>query len=285
MRSQRIQLATGLGYHVLEWGADESHEHTVLLLHGFLDVAWSWRAMVEAGLAGRFHVIAPELRGHGDSDRVGAGGYYHFTDYLPDVHDLVSKLARRRLSIVGHSMGGSVASYYTGSYPARVHRLALLEGLGPPPQAQLGPERVTAWIAAWERVRGAGQRSYASVEEAAARLRDHDRLLGVELSLELAERGTLEGADGRRRFKHDPLHATVGPHGFLLDSAKSFWRAVTCPVLLVDGDQSEYKLADAAERRACFKDARYEICSGAGHMMMRHQPQALAELLVKFLES
>jgi pimeloyl-ACP methyl ester carboxylesterase len=285
MRSQKIMLGTGLAYHVLEWGADEPHDHTVLLLHGFLDLAWGWRATVEAGLAGRFHVIAPDMRGHGDSDRVGAGGYYYFADYVADVHELVKSLARKRLSIVGHSMGGSIASYYTGSFPARVEKLALLEGLGPPPQAPPSPERVQAWLAAWERVRNATPRSYASVEEAAARLREHDHLLGAELSLELAEHGTIDDGSGRLRFKHDPLHATQGPYGFQLDWAMRFWRAITCPVLLVEGDQSVFRTGDAEARIACFSNAQKSVLPGAGHMMQRHQPAALARILDDFLST
>jgi len=283
MRSHKIPLETGLAYHVLEWGADEPHDHTVLLLHGFLDIAWSWRATVEAGLAGRFHLVAPDFRGHGDSDRVGAGGYYYFADYLADVHALVKQVGRTRVSIVGHSMGGSVASYYAGSFPSRLHRLALLEGLGPPAQSPPGPERVVAWLNGWERVRATPPRSYASVDEAAARLREHDRLLDATLARELAEHGTFEGADGRRRFKHDPLHATTGPYGYQLDSAQRFWRAITCPVLLVDGAESEYRLMDVADRVNCFMQVHHEILPGAGHMMQRHQPAPLATLLADFL--
>ena len=283
MRSQRIDLATGLGYHLLEWGADEPHDHTVLFLHGFLDVAWSWKATVEAGLAGRYHIVAPELRGHGDTDRIGAGGYYYFADYLADVHALVRKLGRTRLSIVGHSMGGSVASYYTGSFPSRVQRLALLEGLGPPSQAPTGPERVVAWLNGWQRVRNTPPRTYASIDEAAARVREHDRLLDVALSRELAEQGTFAEPDGRRRFKHDPLHATAGPYAYQLDAAQRFWRAITCPVLLVDGAESEYRLGDSDERVASFVQVHHEILAGAGHMMQRHQPAALAALLLPFL--
>jgi pimeloyl-ACP methyl ester carboxylesterase len=285
MRAHKIHLATGLDYHVLEWGADEPHDHTVLLLHGFLDLAWGWRPTVEAGLAGRFHVVAPDFRGHGDSDRVGAGGYYYFADYLADVHALVKSLARTRLSIVGHSMGGAVAGYYSGSFPSRIHRLALLEGLGPPAQTENGPERVVAWLNGWERVRAATPRSYASVEKAAARLREHDRLLELPFSLELAEHGTFAEPDGRRRFKHDPLHATSGPYAYQLEVAQRFWRAITCPVLLVDGAESEYRLGDADQRIASFMHLHHEILPGAGHMMQRHQPAALARLLAAFLSS
>jgi len=285
LSSRRIPLKTGLAYHLLEWDAES--DHTVLLLHGYLDFAWTFARMVEAGLAGSYHIVAPDLRGHGDSDRVGAGGYYHFADYLPDVHDLVRQTARRRLSIVGHSMGGSVASWLAGSFPSRVERLALLEGLGPPETpTPTGPGRVTSWINAWDRVVDKPARSFAGIEDAAARLMEHDALLDVDLARELAERGTTVGEDGRRRWKHDPLHATIGPYGgFRFDVAARFWERIHCPVLLVEGSASEFRHppAELDRRAACFKDVRRATLEGAGHMMQRHQPAKLARLLTEFL--
>jgi len=210
MTEKDLDLFTGIRYRVYEWDAEA--DHTIVLIHGFLDFAYGFAALVEAGLEGRYHIVAPDLRGHGDSGRVGAGGYYHFADYLPDLHDVIRQVGRGRVSLVGHSMGGSVASYYAGSYPARIHKLALLEGLGPPEEKQPnGPERIAAWIDAWEKARRRGWNSYASVEEAATRLAQNDPLLEPALALRLAERGTAVGTDGRRRFKHDPLHLTRGP--------------------------------------------------------------------------
>ena len=55
-------------------------------------------------------------------------------------------------------------------------------------------------------------------------------------------------------------------------------------MLLVNGDQSEFRLDDAAERVACFQKVQSETLRGAGHMMQRHQPSALAEILMKFLD-
>lgn len=285
-RSRHLQLDTGLRYHVLEWGADDAAlDHTVVLVHGFLDLAWGWERTVRAGLAGRYHVVAPDMRGHGDSDRVGAGGYYHFFDYLADLRSLIGQTRRARLSLVGHSMGGSIASYYAGAYPDEVERLALLEGTGPPERSESAPERVRAWIDMWARARARGQRSYAGVAEAAARLRAMDPLLAEELALELAERGTVAAADGRRQFKHDPVHVTLGPYPFRVDVAQAFWRAITCPVLLVEGDQSILRHAgdERARRHGSFANAREALLPGAAHMMQRHQPERLAALLADFL--
>jgi len=279
--ARRLELATGLGANVLEW--DTGSDHTVVLVHGFLDMAWGWERVVRAGLARDLHVIAPDMRGHGDSDRVGAGGYYYFLDYVADLASIVEELGRSRVSVVGHSMGGMIASYYAGVFPESVHRLALLEGIHAP-EASPGPARVRDWITSWRRVREHAPRTYASVQEAAARLRQHDALLREDLALELAQHGTRETSEGWV-FKHDPLHLTRGPYPFRVDWAEPLWRAITCEVLLVDGGESRLHLASAdRERRlACFPSARMATVPGAGHMMQRHQPEALSRLLLEFL--
>ncbi len=284
--SREVELGTGLRAHWLEWGAEDAGlDHTVLLLHGFLDSSWGWAATVRAGLAGRFHVVAPDLRGHGDTAWIGPGGYYHFIDYLSDVDEIARRVARGRLSVVGHSMGGSVAAYFTGTFPERVHRLAMLEGLGPPETPGEVPERVRVWLDAWRRVRERPARSYADLDEAAARLRAHDPLLDPALAMELAERGTRVDPDGRRRFKHDPIHATTGPTPFRVDYAAQFWRRITCPVLMVEGERSVFRAAaDEVDRRlAHFGSFERALVPGAGHMMQRHQPAALAAILTAFL--
>jgi pimeloyl-ACP methyl ester carboxylesterase len=182
-------------------------------------------------------------------------------------------------------MGGSVASYHAGSYPERVHRLALLEGLGPPEPGDRAPQRVRAWLDSWRRLGSRGSTTYADVAEAASRLQKHDRLLSPELARELAERGTVALPDGRVRFKHDPLHTTSGPMPFRVAWAAEFWQQIGCPVLLVDGELSAFRHpADEQDRRAAFF-ARHEraVLAGAGHMMQRHQPATLADMLIEFL--
>jgi pimeloyl-ACP methyl ester carboxylesterase len=287
--SRRLALGTGLTYHVLEWGqADAALTHTVVLVHGFLDYAYTWVDTVAAGLGGRYHVVAPDLRGHGDSDRVGPGGYYHFMDYVADLHEVIGQLGRQKVSLVGHSMGGSVVGYYAGTYPERVHRLAMLEGLGPPEPESPWPDRVRAWLGAWARVRALPPRRYRSLEEAALRLRKTDPRLPPELALRLAAHGTVGDEASGYAFKHDPLHNTPGPYPFSVATAAQFWQRVTCPVLLVDATESDFHLApdESARRIAAFTGAasvQQAHVDGAGHMMQRHQPQALAALLDGFL--
>jgi pimeloyl-ACP methyl ester carboxylesterase len=279
-RSRRIALATGLTYHVLEWGAPDAPP--VLLVHGFLDLGWGWERVARR-LASRYRVIAPDLRGHGDSDWVGGGGYYYFFDYVADVDDLVRRLTTEKVRVVGHSMGGNVSSYFAGARPEKVARLALLEGQGPPEQSGSMAERTARWIDAWREARAATPKPLPDLHAAAARLRKHDPLLAEPLALELAAHGT-RPVDGGVVWKHDPLHATMGPYPFRLDVAGSFWERAPGPVLVVDGAESRLRLPDGelARRRAMLRDARHVVLPKAGHMMQRHQPEALADLLLEF---
>ncbi len=286
--SRRVSLDTGLDYHVLEWGAnDASLDHTVVLVHGFLDLSWGWHGTVNAGLAGHYHIIAPDMRGHGDSDRVGAGGYYHFMDYLADVHSLLDQVGRARVSLVGHSMGGSICSYYAGAYPDRVHRLALLEGTGPPERDQTAPQRIQTWLLSWKHARNKTPRAYPSVAAAADRLRALDDRLDEDQALFLADKGTTAAPDGSRAFKHDPLHLTMGPYPFRVANAMELWRNISCPVLLVEGSESTFRHTDEerTRRHNAFRNHTEATLDGAAHMMQRHQPAALANLLGDFLES
>ena len=280
--TRRVRTQSGLELSVLEW--NEKAAHTVVLVHGFLDLAWGFAGLVNA-LGAQLHVVAPDMRGHGDSDRIGAGSYYHFFDYVPDLADVVAACAGPEVTLVGHSMGGTISAYYAATFPERVTRLALLEGLGPPGGGPAGPDRTRAWIDATTRVREKPQRSYASLSEAAQRLRANDALLSEALALWLAQKSTRVGGDGRLSFKHDPLHVTRGPYPFVAEVGARFFSAVHCPVLLVDGAESELTLPreEAEGRAALFPQAERHTLAGAGHMMQRHQPQALAARLSAFM--
>lgn len=266
-----------------EW--DGPGERTFVLVHGFGDLAYTWTPVAER-LAAHGHVIAPDLRGHGDSEWIGPGGYYHFMDYVADLDDVIAKLARREVVLVGHSMGGTVCGYLAGTRPARVSALVLIEGLGPPDMAAFeGPSRTAHWIDAWRAAR-AKARPMPSLADAAARLRKRDHLLDEELAHDLAAHGT-RAVDGGYLWKHDPLHTTFGPYAYRLDAAIRYWQRITCPVLIVDGEESQFNLApdERARRRAHFAHHRHVVVAGAGHAVQRHQPARLADLILEHAPS
>jgi pimeloyl-ACP methyl ester carboxylesterase len=111
----------------LAWGA--AGDPPALLLHGWLDNAGSFAPLARQ-LPGR-RLWVPDLPGHGRSGHRPAGTWYHFIDYVSDVMALAQALGLERFDLVGHSMGGAVATLLAAAYPERVRRLVLIEALGP----------------------------------------------------------------------------------------------------------------------------------------------------------
>ena len=124
-----------------------SRKPPLLLIHGNRDHAhnWDWTA---ARLQERYHVVAPDLRGHGDS-QWSTGSTYAPAEFVYDIAQLVHQQQLAPLRIVAHSLGGNVALRYAGSYPEHVERLVVIEGWGgvlPARQRPPVPERMRGWI-------------------------------------------------------------------------------------------------------------------------------------------
>ena len=275
--------ANRLRLHLLEWGRPGDRP-PVLLLHGFQEHAHAWDRTAPLLAASGRHVVAWDARGHGDSEWIGRGGYYHFADYVADVAFVVRHLGGR-VSIVGHSMGGNVSLLYTGTEPDRVAALAVIEGLGPPDTpVDAAPRRHAGWITDLERV-ASRERGDQTLDEAAAKLRRFFPL-SDEISLHLARHGTKPSGDGDRVvWKWDPLHATRSPQPFYVAQAKTFWARITCPVLYLEGGTS-YLSAEKfefAERLAAL-DASSVTIAGAAHHPHLEQPETTARVLLDFLD-
>jgi pimeloyl-ACP methyl ester carboxylesterase len=274
----RFLTANRLKLHLLEWG---DAGRVVLLLHGFLEHAHVWDWVAPRLAAGGYHVYALDWRGHGDSQWIGAGGYYHFIDYVADLAGVVRALADRVI-LVAHSMGGGAGVLYAGTEPERVEALVSIEGLGvPDSDASTAPDRAVGWLQDLERV-AARERRPVSLTTAAARLRERSPHLSQAAALHLVEHGTKD-VDGKRLWKFDPLHQTRSPQPMSAAQARAFWQRVSCPVLYVEGSESWLRLpaSDVAERLTTLHAGRVTI-AGAGHHPHLEQPEELARVLLDF---
>ncbi len=283
-------LANGLPHHVLEWPSTalEANDATVLLVHGFMDAAATWDTVAPELAAHGFRVIAPDLRGFGDGPRVPAGGYYHFVDYVPDVADIVDQLVPggSPLFLVGHSMGGTITTMFTGAFPERVSRLAILEGAGPPDSAyDDAPVRMRRWVEELRLVRGRGPRNMTSREDALRRLVGNHPRVGedaLRLRLDALARPLPPDEGGGWAWKADPLHATRSPVPFFAASWMAFARRVTCPVLFVSGGPRGWHPPDEDARVASFAVLERAEIADAGHMMHWTEPAKLTRMLLGF---
>jgi pimeloyl-ACP methyl ester carboxylesterase len=255
---------------------------TLLLIHGFLDVGATWADVAPLLVAQGHDLIAPDLRGFGASDPVGAGGYYHFPDYVADLAELVQMLAPRRLGVVGHSMGGTVAAMLTGLIPDRVERLALLEGVGPPAtEPSYAVDRAQAWLRDLGRIERA-PRPLTSLQEAIERLQLHHPRVPRSVIEAKAALLTRRDEQGRLIWAYDPMHRTTSPTPFQVESFKAFLRRITCPTLTVSGGPAGWHPPDENDRLACIaKLERFELPE-AGHMMHWTEPTALSARLRDF---
>ena len=282
--SRFVQIR-GLRYHVRHWPAPGAPK--ILLLHGWMDVSASFQFVVDE-LTREWDVYAPDWRGYGLTEW-GKADCYWFPDYIADLEFLLKEIeAAQPVNLVGHSLGGNVAALYAGVRPARVARLANLEGFG---MAQTRPEQAPKRYARWlEELRDPpGFRLYESFAELARRLRNSNPRLSLEKAEFLARHWGRE-ADGKGVvLRSDPAHKIVNPVLYRYEEVRACWREVRAPVLWVEAAESEtlqrLKLGadDIAERRAAFANLQHVTLPNAGHMMHHDQPAALARLLERFL--
>lgn len=257
---------------------------TLLLLHGYMDAGGTWDLVAPHLAAAGHTLLAPDLRGFGESEGVGGGGYYHFIDYVADVDALLRELvpAAERVGVVGHSMGGTVASLFAGARPERVERLAMLEGLGPPSmEPSVGVDRTRAWLRNLEQL-DRSPRRLESMDDALRRLQANHPRVPREVLATRAKWLTKLDAEGRLVWAYDPLHRTTSPMPFQTELFEAFLAKIECRTLVVGGGPLGFHPADEPRRIARIPDRRVEDLPDAGHMMHWTQPDALGALLVEF---
>lgn len=284
-REQDIEVR-GLKIHYLEWG--ERTDEPLILIHGFLDHARSWEPLVAClvkNARAPLWIIAPDCRGHGDSGWIGKGGYYHFPDYVQDLDALIDHLEVPAVKLVGHSMGGTISFLYAGTFPQRITKMVLVEGVGPiGSHFSEAPDRMRQWISEVRALRYKKPREYSAPEEAARALQRKNPRLAPDLTLCWARAGMKQTANGTWVWKFDPLHRTVAPQPFYTAQSIEFFRRIECPVLLVQGKESrQTPRPDARQRLDAIANRRMVEIEAAAHMVHLDNPEALAKAVADFM--
>ena len=119
--ADRFYESQGLRLHYADWGNESAPP--LILIHGGLDHCRNWDA-IATSLRSRFHVIAPDLRGHGDSDWA-RGSSYSLSDNVYDLSRLLRHAGLKDAAIVGHSMGGLAVSAVAQQVPNRIMGLVM----------------------------------------------------------------------------------------------------------------------------------------------------------------
>jgi len=265
--SQRLRL------NYVDWGNPQAPP--LLLIHGGRDHARSWDWVAEE-LRHDWHVIAPDLRGHGDSSW-SPDGNYEMSAFVYDVAQLIHQLNLAPVSIIAHSMGGNIATRYAGLYPENVRKLVNIEGLGLSPKMQaerdaLGiQKRFRQWIEDKRNAAGRTPKRYETIEAAYERMKTENTYLTDEQARHLTVHGISRNEDGTWSWKFDNYLNIWAMFDMPREDLLALWQAITCPMLLLYGEKSWASNPEKDGRIEHFPTAKVIEYEDAGHWLHHDQ--------------
>jgi len=270
----------GLNMAGLGWG--DPAAPPVLCLHGWLDNAASFAVL--APLLENHYLVAPDLTGHGQSDRRSADATYQIWDDLPEVLGIVQALGWEQFALLGHSRGAIIGSLFAASFPERVQRMVMLDAVGPQPVADnLFPAQMRKFLIEKGSLLHRENRFFASLEEAATAretggMRPDAARFIAQRNLRACAQGYTWTTDPRLRgasaVKLTPgqVDATLG--------------ALVMPTLLLLAEQGHGGRHEAMHQlaRRAIPELQMAYLPGGHHFHMEQpEVQAVADIIAEFL--
>ena len=274
-RSWRVNDLTIAG---LSWG--EPGARPLLALHGWLDNAASFSVL--SPLLAEYHVVAPDLTGHGQSDWRCANATYQIWDDLPEILGVVEALGWQDFDLVGHSRGAIISALLAATVPERVRRLVLLDAIAPQPVDESAfPDQLRRFLEDKPRLLGRRNRVYDTMEEAVASRRE--RGLPAEAAQLLAERN-LRPCEGGVTWTTDPrLHgaSAVKLTGGQIQAVLS---RLAMPTLLLVADGAGRGREVVEEARRHVPHLEMAAVAGGHHFHMESGVTGVAGQIRRFLQ-
>ena len=266
----RLLTVNGLRVHYLDWGSTDAPP--IVCVHGYTSSAQAFNAPARR-LQNRFHVIVPDVRGHGESAWSPARAY-QYADQVSDLVKLVDQLGLARFTLIGTSMGGIIAMAYAGAHAERLLQL-VINDIGP--DVEGGSTRITQMV-------GSRPEEFLTLEDAMAYRREMSPIVAsrsAEDQRELALGVLRQRPDGRWVWKMDPAYIQRRVGGGA-PSRPALWpvlERLSCPTLLVWGTESDV-LSEEQARRMVKTLPRGELVAvpGVGHAPTLVEPAVLAAL-------
>ena len=266
----RFVTVNGLRIHYLDWGNET--KPPMIMLHGIGRVAHTFDH-IAPHFAPSYHVMAVDMRGHGDSDWDPKGAYL-VEDYTKDIEGLAVQLRLRNITIWGNSTGGRVAQVFAGLHPELVSAV-ISEDVGPERPTQVA-ESVT------RQLKQEDEKGWSSEDDLLAQLKTSNSRTPEEILRAYAHYGSKKRADGRVIWKRDPA---IG-NGFVPTELWRFVRQIKSPIIYVVSGRST--IVPAATQEALKKalpQAQIVTIPGVGHYPSEENSSAYLAIVDKFLSS
>lgn len=264
----RFVNVNGLRIHFLDWGGEG--KQPLILLHGIGRVAHTFDH-VAPHFSRNFHVIAVDMRGHGDSAWDPQGAYL-VEDYVKDIEGLATELQLRNIVVWGNSTGGRVAQVFAGLHPERVSAV-ISEDVGPE-----RPREVATGVT--NRMKQEDEKGWASDEELLAQLKASSPRTSEVVLAAYVRYGSKRRPDGRVIWKRDPNIA----NGFVPTELWRYVRQIKAPILYVVGGRSTIVPAETQQQlQQILAQAQIVTMPGLGHYPSEENTKDFLEIVDKFL--
>ena len=262
----------GLRLHYLDWaGGDQSAQNKppFIMLHGIGRVAHSFDHIAPK-FTDKYHVMAIDMRGHGDSGWSPEGAYL-VEDYVRDLEGFVDQLNLRNLTLLGNSTGGRVVQVYAGLHPDRMARLVVED---------VGPQRTNEIASAFARRVQQEENGWASEDELVASLTRGGGPISKELQRNYAHFGSKRREDGRIVWKRDPNLVK----GFVPTELWQYVSKIKCPTIYILGGVSSIVPPETQDRlKSTLPDVRIVTMPGLGHYPHLEAPEEYLRIVQAFL--
>lgn len=263
----RNVTVNGLRIHYLEWGS--GGRTPLILLHGIARVAHTFDHLAPH-FSENYHVIAVDMRGHGDSGWDPQGAYL-VEDYVGDIEGLVAQLQLRDIVLWGNSTGGRVAQVFAGTHPELVSAV-IVEDVGPERPAAISNRRADRM--------GREAQGWAAVDELFSQVqRDYPRTPEPVLR-GFVRHGSKQRADGRVVWKRDPAIL----NGFVPTELWATVRKIKAPIIYILGGASTIVPSETQEElRRALPQVEIVTMPGLGHYPSDEQPGEFLAIVDRFL--
>lgn len=255
----------------------------ILALHGWLDNANSFNYLAPY-LEKDFYLIAIDLPGHGHSSHLPAGCYYHFTDALFTLVEILDALHLNKVHLLGHSMGACLASLFGGIAPQRLLSLGLIEGLGPfSAPGSSACTQLAQYMSYLSPAQKPPAKGYPD-EDTAAQIRATKGYVSLDIAKTLTERG-LHQENGRFQWRHDKRLTTPTPLRLTEEQVLSCLTQISVPTSLIWASKGFSFDSDLMQARVKAIEGLKLFHLDGGHHIHMEQAETVAQVLTDFYKN